>query len=101
MMMFPKPGKPQRGDKASREYMGLVAQLPCICCGRYGVQLHHPIHGRFAQRRASDLDVLPLCDEHHDMLHLRPAAWRALYGMDTDHVEPTRRAVDALRARTI
>jgi hypothetical protein len=97
----PKPEKPERGTAESRRYLALVAQLPCVCCGRYWVDRHHPIHGRFARRKSSDLEVIPLCKEHHDMLHLRPAAWRALYGMDTDHIEPTRRADEALKGRTV
>ena len=92
---------PERGTKRARDHMGWVAQLSCICCGRFGVECHHPIHGRFAQRRASDLDVIPLCWEHHRMLHEKPAAWRAIWGMDVDHIEPVRRAVETLKARSI
>jgi hypothetical protein len=60
--------------------------------------------GRFAQRRASDFDAIPLCYDHHQGkvgIHTSPARWRAIYGQDTDYCEPTRRAVEAMKSRTI
>jgi hypothetical protein len=100
-LAFPKPQKPVRGTAAARHYMDCVVQLPCVCCNRYGVQLHHPIHGRFAQRKASDLDVIPLCKPHHDELHLMPKWWQAKYGQDTDYIKPTHKAVERLKRNTI
>jgi hypothetical protein len=100
-LAFPKPEKPVRGTSGARAYMSHVAQLDCICCARPSEVLHHPVHGRYARRRASDLDVLPMCVSHHLMLHGKPAAWRALFGSDADYIEPTRRAVEALIERTI
>jgi hypothetical protein len=97
----PKPAKPVRGTKDARAYMGLVAQLPCVACRRFGVQVHHVIMGRGSQGRSSDFDTIPLCKPCHDSLHLRPEEWRLRYGMDADYIEPTRRAVEALRARTV
>jgi hypothetical protein len=99
--MYPKPEKAKRGTSEGSDYMGLVAQLPCLACRRYGVQVHHPIMGRYSQRRAPDTDTLPLCWEHHEELHRHPARWRAQYGLDTDYIEPTRRAVEQLQQRTI
>jgi hypothetical protein len=101
MMMFPKPAKPTRGTAEARRYMDAVAQLPCVCCRRYAVQAHHVIHGRFARRKASDIDTIPLCHEHHDELHMHPDRWRNRYGLDTDYLGATRLAVDQLRNRTI
>jgi Protein of unknown function (DUF968). len=97
----PKPQKPVRGTVAAREHMGLVAQLPCICCSTPSEVLHHAIHGRFAQRRASDMDVLPMCVRHHLMLHGQPAAWRAAYGLDADFLPRIATAVARLRNATI
>jgi hypothetical protein len=100
----PKPEKPKNGTAAGERYMADVRQLPCVCCGRFPSAAHHPIMGRFAQRRASDLDVIPLCYDHHQGaagIHTKPAAWRTLYGADIHYIEPTRRAVEALRARTV
>jgi hypothetical protein len=106
MMMFPRPAKPIRGGKAAREWMGLVAQLPCVCCNRYAVVVHHCIHGRFSRSRSSDFDTIPLCPEHHDpgipgSLHHSPDAWKARYGLDTDYLGATRKAVEQLRATII
>lgn len=98
---FPKPEKPIRGTAAAVRYMALVAQLPCIVCRRYGVELHHPIHGRFAQRKASDLDVIPMCDPCHRSLHAAPDVWRKAYGPDTDFIPKVREAVERLRRNTI
>ena len=100
-LMFPRPPKPERGNKACRDYMGLVAQLACVCCRQPGVVVHHVIHGRFAQRRASDMDTIPLCPEHHRMLHDEPAAWKAAFGLDTDYIASTRRAVGQLQRALI
>jgi hypothetical protein len=101
MTACPKPERAKRGTAAGRAYMALVAQLPCACCGLYAVKVHHPIHGRYSQRRAPDTDTIPLCPLHHAELHSHPARWLALYGSDADLIEPTRRAVDRLRSRTI
>lgn len=100
-MIFPKPDKPERGTCRAKRYMGLVSQLPCVCCGAMPVVLHHPIHGRFAQRKSSDLDVIPLCPAHHDMLHKSPYAWRSEYGDDVDYIASTRDAVAGIERNTI
>lgn len=96
-MLFPKPEKPVRGTAACRNHMGLVAQLPCVCCGISPVQVHHCIHGRHAQRKSSDFDTIPLCPRHHDMLHNQPDAWRLAYGTDEAFLPMVREAVDRLR----
>jgi hypothetical protein len=100
----PKPERPETGTAAGLRYLALVRQLPCVCCGRYPSAAHHPIMGRFARRRSSDFDAIPLCYDHHqgnDGIHASPAKWRALWGADTDYCDPTRRAVEALKGRTI
>lgn len=48
-----------------RDYMGLVAQMPCAICGRWPVEVHHRRTGVGAGRRASDFETIPLCTEHH------------------------------------
>ena len=57
---------------AERKHMSKVAELGCAVCFRlYGphepaeVELHHPRHGTGMGQRASHMDVLPLCVEHH------------------------------------
>lgn len=94
-LAFPKPPKPTR----SRSHMGLVAQLACVCCGAHPVEVHHIIHGRFAQRRASDTETIPLCHPHHTQLHHEPRAWKALYGQDWQYLPQVQWQVEALKGR--
>jgi hypothetical protein len=56
--------------KAEKQYMGKVAEIGCILCkhlnlGETPAELHHPRTGIGAGRRASHMDVIPLCPEHH------------------------------------
>ena len=56
--------------KAEKQYMGKVAEIGCILCkhlnlGETPAELHHPRTGTGAGRRASNMDVLPLCFLHH------------------------------------
>ena len=55
---------------AERKHMALVAELGCAVCRRMGypgtpAELHHPREGTGAGRKASHMDVVPLCPEHH------------------------------------
>lgn len=55
---------------AERKHMSRVADLGCAVCRRMGhpgtpAELHHPRAGTGAGRRASHLEVIPLCPEHH------------------------------------
>lgn len=101
MSAHPKPERPERGTARARAYMSLVAQLPCSICGATPVVLHHPCMGRYAQRKASDFDVVPLCPRCHDALHASPSQWVRLFGVDVGWIEKTRAAVERLKARTI
>lgn len=51
--------------KAEREHMGRIAQMPCAVCGAFGVHVHHIRTGVGMGRRASNLETIPLCPEHH------------------------------------
>lgn len=102
MPPVPKPAKPERGTRAAREWMALVAQLPCVICQSGDrVQLHHCIDGRFSQTKASDFDVLPLCCRHHTMKHNAPRRWSDLYGEDTSWLPGVRRLVERIMGNTI
>ena len=66
--------------------MAKVAQLPCVICQAWPVQVHHCISGRFGQRKASDFDTISLCWECHlgpQGIHASKSAWEALHGPDT------------------
>lgn len=82
----PKIGKSVRGTAEGKRHMARVAQLPCVCCGAWPVEVHHVICGRFGQRRASDMDTIPLCPLCHRLgphaIHRNKRAWEATWGMD-------------------
>lgn len=99
--MFPRPPKPERGTARARRHMELVAQSPCVICGRWPVVVHHVIHDRHSQRRASDLDTIPLCPIHHDALHADPAGWRAVHGPDHRFLALTRATIREYERRTV
>lgn len=55
---------------AEKKHMGRVAELGCAVCRRMGhpdtpAEVHHKRAGQGLGNRASHMDVLPLCVEHH------------------------------------
>jgi hypothetical protein len=100
-MAFPKPLKPVRGTAETKRHMNLVAQLPCVICGLYGVQLHHCAHGRYSQSRASDFQVIPLCPKHHQFRTDRGETWAQMYGFDFDYLPDVIRQVEDLKRRVL
>ena len=103
MTPAPKPQKPVRGSAEAKRYMAAVAQLACACCGRFAVQVHHCIHGRYSQTKASDFDTIALCDRCHRELHLcGKETWRQRVGwFDYEKIPDTRAAVARIRSNTI
>jgi hypothetical protein len=76
-----KPGKAKK-DPA---HLAAVATLPCAICGYMPVQVHHCISGRYSQRKAPDIETIPLCHFHHlgaGGIHTNKAAWEAQWGPD-------------------
>jgi len=65
-------------------HMGLVAQLPCLVCGCYGVEVHHLPHPR------DDLLTIPLCPRHHrreygpGSYHYSRSAFNEAHGSDDE-----------------
>lgn len=84
MTACPKPIRHIHGTTDCTRFMGVVARLPCLICGLYGVQCHHSASGRYSQGKRSDYMVLPLCVDHHDEFHKAESAWEAKHGMDYD-----------------
>jgi hypothetical protein len=84
--------------KAARDYMLAVKGLACCACGAAGPsEAHHPICGRYGQRKASDWDVVPLCYGCHrgpDGIHAGKASWVARWGDDRDYIAGTRAALE-------
>lgn len=100
-LMYPKPQKPLRGTAECRRWMALVAQLDCIGCGRSDVQLHHPIMGRHSQTKTSDLDVIPVCPDCHDLIHNHRSVWLAVHKPDHEYIPQVQKAVERLKKGTI
>lgn len=70
-------------SEARREglaHMAAVAQLPCLVCGAWPVEVHHLPNPR------SDVRVIPLCPPHHrreyglGAFHYSPRAFHDLHG---------------------
>jgi hypothetical protein len=93
----PEPARAERIDKSAlpiaatrrlrnKDHLRLVAQQPCLICGRKPSDPHHL---RFAQpralgRKASDEFTVPLCRIHHRLVHRvgNEAAWWKEAGID-------------------
>jgi len=56
--------KRKAATKAERLHMGAMAATGCIICDR-PTELHHPRHGTGMGQRASNYNVIPLCEKHH------------------------------------
>lgn len=83
---FRRP-KAQRWESA--KYLAYVRRLPCRCCGKEAGIAHHLIgHGEGKMgAKASDLFVIPLCNEHHQLLHKDVNAWESQYGDQLWHMK--------------
>lgn len=55
----------RKATAAERAHLDAVAQLPCLICGAWPVELHHLRTGQGMGQRASHFEVLPLCPYHH------------------------------------
>lgn len=85
--------------RANPRYLERVRALNCCVCEAFGepqlspTTAHHPIHGRYSQRKADDEMAIPLCEGHHQGLwdqskvaiHKEPSKWRRLYGEDREY----------------
>ena len=66
--------------KVGKAHMAAVAQLPCLVCGSWPVEVHHLPDPR------SDMRVIPLCPMHHrrefgpGAFHYSPKAFYAAHG---------------------
>ena len=99
----PPLGLKQPKAKPAPDYLARVRELPCCVCEAFGemqqspTAAHHPIHGRYSQRKVPDTEAIPLCEGHHQGLrdksktavHAEPTKWKRLYGEDHEYIEVT------------
>jgi hypothetical protein len=95
---LPPQPKPQK-SKPNPSYLRNVRALRCVICFRQPCEPHHPIFGRYSQRRVPDEMAIPLCLSCHAELHRNKKAWFAKYGPDTDFVAATQDALAHLLRR--
>lgn len=50
---------------AERRHHAKVAEMPCIACGRYGVNVHHVVSDGFKRLTKDHMRVIPLCPHCH------------------------------------
>lgn len=89
-------GRPPLGQKApkstkARAHLARVKELPCVICGKPGPSdAHHCFCGRYGQRKASDMETIPLCKECHQIgplaIHNDKTGWIARNGNDFDYL---------------
>ena len=84
-------------SKKVKEYMRSVADLGCICCGRTP-ELHHPRFNVGLSQRGDDMDVIPLCPEHHRYgkisIHLGKKEFVKRFGTEKELVEKVKRMLE-------
>jgi ERF superfamily len=77
---------PEARRVRNREHVNLVAQQPCLICGRRPADAHHLrfTQNRAMARKASDEFTVPLCRGHHREAHRSgdEAAWWRNLGID-------------------
>lgn len=72
---------------AEKRHHDLIAEMPCIACGRHGVHVHHVHSDGFKRVGKSHWRVVPLCPECHQngpqAVHkIGHAAFNALWGFN-------------------
>lgn len=80
-------------------WLGRVASLGCVVCKSLGVSspaiVHHltghPYRG--IGHKASDAFTIPLCPEHHNLLHRGVDSFERQFGTQTELLERTILAV--------
>ena len=89
----------------NKKRLAALHDMPCCVCHKFGMvqtsptTAHHVICGRFSQKKASDDETIPLCDDHHQgmwgndpaklAIHKGKESWVREYGEDTEYLEWT------------
>ena len=72
---------------SERRHHVLVAQLPCLACGRHGVHVHHVTSDGYKRLSKDHMRVVPLCPECHQhgrfaIHNIHPAVFNTMHGID-------------------
>ncbi|MEM7529074.1 MAG: hypothetical protein AAF416_15595 [Pseudomonadota bacterium] len=87
--------------KLERQHLDAVASLGCIVCGNPEAQIHHRISGRYSQRRVNHFETMPLCREHHDLLHKNAERFEEEHGTEWELIGKTYARIMEVRANTV
>jgi hypothetical protein len=79
---------------AEKQHVSRVVALGCVAgdCGR-AAEAHHPRRGQGMGQRASHMDVIPLCPDHHRnggfgvAIHAGQKTWEAKFGTEAELLE--------------
>ena len=94
----PPLGLKQPRPKKDKAHLARVATLRCCICEAFGgpqisrTYVHHCIHDRYSQAKASDRETIPLCYDHHQGkrgIHTDKSSWRQEYGADHEYIAAT------------
>lgn len=78
-----------------KAYLESVAQLNCMACGSYPVEVHH-LSGAGMGLKASHFDTMPLCYECHRgtfSIHNCKKSFEAEHGTQIEMIEKTKRII--------
>lgn len=85
-----------RPTVAEKKHMNAVAQLPCILCGDWPVDVHHA--GTGAGGRKNHMKVLPLCYLHHrgacGIHTIGRKVWREIFGHEDELLDRVQKQLD-------
>lgn len=107
----PRPSKAQRKNrgpatKSEKEFMARVRRLGCLACrhdtGQWVAPALHHIRQDYGKKRASNWEVLPLCEGHHQGLldgtklafHRASRTWCARYGTEVQLLQVVYEALE-------
>lgn len=93
---------------SEKRHMSSVADLGCVVCRNLGygpspAELHHPRALAGAGQKAGNLDVIPLCPQHHRLggygvaYHAGPEEFERLYGTELDLLAQTQSELSKLK----
>lgn len=82
---------------AEKQHVSRVVALGCVAnhCG-CAAEAHHPRRGMGMGQRASHMDVIPLCPQHHRTggfgvaIHMGQRTWEKKFGSEAELLELVR-----------